>query len=100
MPYTMLDTINFINSYIHVVGWGFLGIIAWKIRGGLDKFMAASKATSEALLEAKEDIEYVKQKIDKLTDNHFQHLQETVNRSNELLEDINKGIYVLVDRSK
>lgn len=102
-----LTPLQWANNYIHLIGWPALIAIVWKARGLVAEFLDGVRTDRKTLSETKAG-------VDLIASNHLAHLatdmqtqikkqeetQEGVAKTVEILQSIDKGIAVLVDRSK
>jgi hypothetical protein len=94
------------SQHIHLIGWPVLVTLAWKARGAVENFLHQSKtiaAQTETNLKISQGLQTELQTIGS---NHLSHIEKDISelnqkydRSTELLQSIDKGIGILVDRN-
>ena len=96
---------DFIAKFGHLIGWTVLVGIAWRLRGVVEEQVNLWRGIDKQTKEAVHEVVIVKEKVDTMQTNHMAHMQrdlENISKSNdaavEALQDIGKGIAVLVDR--
>jgi len=99
--------LDLLDEIIRVVGWPTLfGALVWIVRKW-DKGQREFREMSENTKIAVAGVKQVQEQVDTITVNHLAHLQTGISQvaaSNdkavEILESIDKGVAVLVDRDR
>jgi hypothetical protein len=76
--YQSTSPFEWASQHLHLIGWPALILIAWKVRGAVDKFFT--------------HVMRVEGSIHKWDTNHLPHMQD-------YLQSIDTNIKILVDRS-
>lgn len=100
-----LQIFDFISSNIHIIGWAGLGVLAWKVRGALDRFITSAEVSEKRAQETYDMTAEVKSGVDLIQTNHLAHVEKDLgslsikqDEANKILASIDKGISILVDR--
>jgi hypothetical protein len=103
---TLVSTIEWISSHLHVFGWPALIGLVWKFRGSLDTFTNSWNALESTTKVTAETAATIKQNVDVMSSNHLKHIEMSLasmdirhEKETELLTNIDKGIAILVDRN-
>lgn len=109
-----LSPLEWASQHLQLVGWPALIVIAWKLRGYIErvvfhKWNEVDHKTTESLghlVEVKTAIDKTAATLAVISGNHLAHIEigivEMNNRQDktlEILNSIDKGISILVDRS-
>lgn len=105
-----LSPLEWAAKWIANIGWPilltFFGVSLWKIRGRMDRFLAAVKLSDERLTETQETAAKVLKEVQLITTNHMAHLETKTDamaleqkESNRLLASMDKTLTLLLDRS-
>jgi hypothetical protein len=108
-----LSPFEWASQHLQIVGWPALLVIAWRLRGYIEKIFQKwdqvdSKTTEslEHLIEVKTAIGETAATLATISSNHLAHIESGIVELNsrhdkhlETLASIDKGISVLVDRS-
>lgn len=94
------DLLEWVSQHLQLIGWPTLIIFLWKARGYIDKFISGGELSDKRLLETYSIATELKIGLDTLQNNHMSHLQDSMNKNNELLSNIDRNIAILVDRNK
>jgi hypothetical protein len=104
---TTAEVFAYIADHLHVIGWPVLIGFAWKFRGNLDAFLHSWEAMDARAQTTADTTAVIKQSVDKMSTNHLKHIEMSLasmdvrhEKETELLTNIDKGIAILVDRSK
>ncbi len=99
--------LQFVSSYISLLGWPALLLIAWNLRGMVDRFLTKLKTASERAEETHRIVVRTAAGINMIQENHLAHFESDLkdiktmhNEAIGLLRDIKEGISVLVDRGR
>jgi hypothetical protein len=105
-----VSPLTWLLDHANLVGWPSLLAITWKLKGAFDKYSSVihqAKNNSDAAVKVAEEI---KTNLSVVQNNHLAHLQADIQEMGktyekayekqiELLQSIDRGISVLVDRS-
>ena len=105
---------EYILDHIQVLGWAGLGILAWKGRGYIDRFLAGVELSDTRLQETQStvsqalaSVKEVKAGVDVIQTNHLAHVEKDLgtlsvkqDQANQILTSIDKSISILVDRGR
>lgn len=101
------EVFEWISNHIHIAGWAGLGVLAWKGRGYIDRFLAGVQLSDTRLQETKAIAQDVKDAVGLIQTNHLVHVEKEIGtlagaqyKANELLASIDKNISILVDRGR
>lgn len=107
-----LSPLEWASQHLQLVGWPALIVMAWRLRGGIEKIFkkwdSVDTKTTESLrglVEVRAAVSGTAATLAVITSNHLSHIETGIvelnnrhDKSLETLNSIDKGISVLVDR--
>jgi hypothetical protein len=91
---------EYITAHLQVIGWPAVVLMAWNLRGAAQRFMDAASTTEKRTAQISDKIEIVRQQNEIISSNHLSHIEKALTEQTPLLQSIDRGIAVLVDRNK
>lgn len=113
-PMVNLSPLEWASQHLQLIGWPALLVIAWRVRGYFEtvskRWEKVEDKTTDSLLrlsEVKHAVDRNEASLNTISGNHLAHIETGIvelnnrqDRSLEVLNSIDKGISVLVDRTR
>jgi hypothetical protein len=102
-----ITILEWVADHFHIIGWCGLGVLAWRGRGYIDRFLASVQISDQRLQETFVVAKEVKAGVDTMQTNHLSHMEKDMgvfstkqDQMNTILTSIDKNIAILADRGR
>lgn len=97
---TYTPSLDLAVRILSAIGWPVFLTVVWKFRGLLSDFLNRAVIVDARTEDIRKQIADVKKTTDEIAGNHLEHMERSLADQTPLLQSIERGIAILVDRQK